>query len=319
MSIKALGSETTFVETSHPTSNDIATSYRAAYSRGSVVISNVGYPGYVRLPAAVSALAMKWQNGGQIDDESNIGWFTVYDSSGVAFFRAIGSGGGYNFLLQYWNGTTWITSGAAGVLANTNAEVVLMLTPGTSGSYEIFIAGVLNASGSINVSSTDIKHIKIQQGDDDSPIYYSEFILADQATSLIASAVETEAPTADGTDTDGTGTYANVDEALIDTADVIELAASADRHSFTSPARTGTMNRVLGVSVSMRMRCDVTGPNQAKFYLKIGGTRYYGSTFTLTTGSLPYSYVWETNPSTGVQWTVSDANSSGLEWGVEVV
>lgn len=126
----------------------------------------------------------------------------------------------------------------------------------------------------------------------------------------------TIAATADGTDTDGAGGYDNINDLTINDSVVTSLGA-AEKRSYKATARTITSD-IFSVSVAGRLRSSAGGES-AKPYLKIGGTRYYGDTFALSTGFSPYQYVWDLNPATAAAWTPSEANDANMEWGWEVV
>lgn len=220
---------------------------------------------------------------------------------------------------QYWTGSAWADSGESFDIPDGIHEIVGNIVAGGSGEFVLYLDGTTVSAEITPFVGTDVKRITFYGTDDDTPHFFGEIILADGERSLNNSIVETEAPTADATDTDGTGTYAEIDETILSDVDMLTLAAASERNSFTSPARTATAPVVLGVSVAARMKRDASGPQSARFYLKIGGTRYYSDTFALTEGFLPYQYTWAEDPSTTAEWTTSDANSASLEWGIEAV
>lgn len=271
-----------------------------------------------------SAVAEGWihfqMQGGSDNDGSDL-HLVVTTSSGGNLFRLV-TGNVQQFTPQYWNGSSWV-SGTAISNNGSLREVVINLVAGASGSYVIYVDGSFIGGESAAFSGTDMKRATFYSSDveDSLPTYtrFSEIILGDDDNGLVNSTVETEAPTADATDTDGTGTYADIDEASFSDTDNLIFSAAGERHSFTSPARANTQDSVLGVSVGARMKCDVTGPQGAKFYLKIGGTRYYSDDFTLTNDYQGYQYTWAVNPSTAAAWAAADAEAAGLEWGIETI
>lgn len=294
-------------------------SYRASYSRGSIRAVGSGISFTAKLDSAISEgwiscrLYANWDNDG---DDTTI---ELKDSSGVGIIRLMTPA--YSvFRTQYWDGSTWVTFGSdIALTANSLFELVIYFVTGGSGEAAILINGVLVSSGPIGTATNALKTVELGDADDNLGTNLSEVIIMDGGDSLVGAALETEAPTADGTDTDGTGTYADVDEYPYNDSDFLVLASAAERHSFTSPARTGTIDIITGVSVAARMKRDASGPQSARFYLKIGGTRYYGTTFALTLGMDGYQYAWPTNPATGTAWTTTDAEAAGLEWGIEAV
>jgi hypothetical protein len=138
-----------------------------------------------------------------------------------------------------------------------------------------------------------------------------------QSTSTLSSTSEIKPPTSNGTDVDGTGTYADVDEQVYSDADQITLLAVGNHQSFKSAARTQTQDVVSGVTLSCRAWYEAGGPTSIKPYLTIGGVRRYGPAIALDVIALAYQYTFDVNPATGVAFTPAEANAATLEWGWE--
>lgn len=84
-------------------------------------------------------------------------------------------------------------------------------------------------------------------------------------------------------------------------------AGQTDLFHFADITLTGTIK---GVQVSMLARKDDAGTRQAAHVAKSGGTEYAGTTHNLSTSYLYYSDVRETDPATGLAWTVSNFNAA---------
>lgn len=138
-----------------------------------------------------------------------------------------------------------------------------------------------------------------------------------QSTSTLSSTSEIKPPTSNGTDVDGTGTWADVDEMVFSDADLITLPAIGNHQSFKSAARTQSQVVVSGVTLSCRAWYEAGGPTSIKPYLTIGGVRYYGPAIALDVIPLGYQYTFDGNPATGVAFTAAEANAATLEWGWE--
>ena len=66
-----------------------------------------------------------------------------------------------------------------------------------------------------------------------------------------------------------------------------------------------------------KMRIKVAGTAILTYYVRIGGTNYYGSNFTVETGTFTLrSQAWATNPATGLAWTTTQLNAA--EFGTRV-
>lgn len=258
-----------------------------------------------------------------IDTDDSAYFLILNNSSGTGQLRINCGSNGTVMGLQYWNGSTWVQVGSTfnpAVYSSVMTEIVIRFTTGASGTAEMFFNGVSKAAGSIGSATTNIKSAQFFSPDVNATWYFSEGCFEDGTQGLIGSVVETEAPTANGTDnSDGTGSYTDIDETITNDADRMTLTAAGQKRSFTSPARTSTLAEVLGVSVAARMSRGTSGPQNMKFYLLIGGTRYYSPTIALGLGYAAYQYTWAVDPSTGVQWTAADANAATLEWGIEAV
>lgn len=319
MAATFIGSEVSAVRFSNSSEVTTAGTFRSANSRGSIQADSSSESSWAEWDSAVAEGWIHFVfNSSTLDNDGSDNILVVTDSSAANLFRL--SASAVNTIQpQYWNGSAWVNAGTSFAHSTTVHEMVVQIVAGASGGFGVYQSGFGASSADVAFPGTDMKRATFYCPDDILPVQYSEIILGDSANSLVGGICETEPPTADGTDTDGTGTYADVDEIPYSDADNLVLASAGEQHSFTSPARTSTQAFVLGVSVAARMKRDVSGPQSAKFYLKIGGLRYYSSTFALTEGYDAYQYNWQENPATVAAWTPSEANDAALEWGIEAV
>lgn len=253
--------------------------------------------------------------------------FTLYTAAGVGIIRMFKTSS-TAWRLDYWDGAAWQVASTT-VPYNTNLVVPMefKVVTGVGGSVEIYSNDVLVESWPIGDVTGSLKYIDFTllggTGTTAHREVFSEVIIADTSRSLQNVVVETEAPTGNGADVDGTGTCLDVDEAVNDQGGtVVNLSAAGMRRSFTAPARTATheSGNILAVTVAADLRmADDGGPTKARFYLVIGGTRYYGPTWTLTNSLMGYQHAWNTDPSTGAAWTKAAAEAASLAWGVEAV
>jgi len=239
------------------------------------------------------------------------------DNAGTQMFRA-NLVGTRTVQFQYWNGSAWTNIGSTYAFASSsvNYRCDLHVVPGASGSFEFYVNGVSVLTGSASMTAFASLR-KFRHGPLGSTQYISEIVIASEST--VAHRVKTVPPTANGTDTDGTGAITTINEAVMSTATYLELSTAGHKRSWVNanPSLTGNIRAVSVTAYAMRV--DATGPQKIKPYVLISGTRYYGTTFTLTTGFLPYQYVWELNPATGVAWTAANVNSTAFEKGWEAV
>lgn len=96
---------------------------------------------------------------------------------------------------------------------------------------------------------------------------------------------------------------------------------SGDKHSvvcssINSQMTSGEVASIQGVMVKVLASADAA--EQIRPYLKIGGTRYYGTAVSPPSGRYEYAYyIWQTNPNTAAAWQHSELTA--LEIGYEVV
>ncbi|MFN3749241.1 MAG: hypothetical protein ACK4SJ_11200 [Sphingorhabdus sp.] len=297
--------------------------FRAAYSRAAGASNSATNFYTAVLNDPLTDLWVRWTANSSWDSDASGEIFRARSSAGVNVCRISLTSNGSVAQLQFWNGSGWSNLGAAFNLSTGYGsglhEFALRIVTGATGTVALFINGAPIASGSMGAGTVNVKDFIIGTADDTLPVNISEVAVLAGGASIIGSAVETEAPTADATDLGGTGTFADIDEAVLTDADFITFAAAGDRRSFTSPARTGTLELVHGVGVAARARRDAGGPQNMRFYLKIGGVRYYSPTYALALGYSAYQYVWSQNPATSAAWTAADASAATLEWGIEAV
>lgn len=240
----------------------------------------------------------------------------LYDSAGVNRFR-ISYTASWTIQCAYWNGSAWINIGssyALSIASQTLGRAVLRVIPGGSGSFELWINGTSVLTGSASMSAfTDLRKAVIHRAGG----VNSEIQIADE--SLVAHRLRTIPATANGADTGGIGAISAINEVPINDTNYLEFTAAGNRRSWvnSNPGVSGTIRALIVTCRAMRV--DATGPQKIKPYVLISGTRYYGTTFTLTTSFAPYFYIWETNPATGSPWTDAEINNTAIQKGWEAV
>lgn len=143
---------------------------------------------------------------------------------------------------------------------------------------------------------------------------WSEIIVADVDTRNMR--YGTCYPTADGTHTDGTGTYADIDESGVTDANSIILAAAGDRQSW-SVTKHGAHGGGAITAVVLNGLIASDGTNDMQASIRIGGVDYDSADLGLTAAAEGKSVVFNTRPDTSAGWGTTDITA--LEFGYEAV
>lgn len=138
------------------------------------------------------------------------------------------------------------------------------------------------------------------------PTYYSEFIVANFDTRHLR--VNTCYPASDGTYTEATGGYANIDE-VSRTTDSVLIANIGDRYSFKT-ARHG--NPASKPIIAVAVNCSGYSPDDTaglQTGLRIGGADYYADSLSDLLGTVSQSYaIFTANPAGGESFPSDMAN-----------
>lgn len=240
------------------------------------------------------------------------------DASNNVIAKMVENGSSYE--LQYYNGSGYTSTGSGPNPASVmNTFDIHVLKGSGTAVIEWWMNGGLirSVTGATLTGFGNIAKVRLQWFNDGND-HFSEVALTDTIRTAGWN-VTTRPPTGAGGDTAGTGAYTDVNEINLDQSAFIQLGTAGDQRSFVRAA-SSLVNSIKGFTVAGNIRrVDATGPQQIKPYLKISGTRYYGTTFALTTTFANYQYTWELNPATGVAFTVSEANGTGIEYGWEAV
>lgn len=248
---------------------------------------------------------------------TNNQWIVMLNSAGVPIFRLVASGS--NIQAQVWSSGAWVNAGAAFVVGSTLNRFDLRYTPSTTAaSFDFYAGGSLIASASgltqtgITANVRSVRHYGWQNS---VTCGFSQVLAADFDTR--DSRYRQGTINGNGALTDGTGGFADINEALLDETTAIRLTAAAQRKTFTKAAITVPAGyRIGAVQVSGRAR--VTGAlTNAQASLRIGGVNYDSANLSPAAAYEPRQNIWETNPATSGDWTQADFN--GAEPGVEAI
>jgi hypothetical protein len=244
------------------------------------------------------------------------------DDAGVPVFR-LQQTATTTLQAQYWDGGAWVDIGATYVLAtNTLFKYDLKIVTGASFDFAITSnmgiepSSVLAGAASMPLV-TNIDRIRAyMNGNSGQMTAHSEWLWGDEPT--VGHRYAWRPPSGDGTHTAGSGTFADVDEAVTSDLDVSTLAANGDAETYVHAAMTlPTVGTAKAVQLEARVRRVVGGAQNVKGRLRVGGVDYdQASNFAgIDSAYAPYVPQWATNPAGG-NWTLTTAGQVSNEFGL---
>lgn len=280
-----------------------------AYSRMSIA---GGFSAYATASTRDFWLRFTWTHESTILATNN-SFCEVYNTAGAGRLRFRGVAQNV-YALEYFNGSAYVSTGYQYSASWNYLQTVVVHADLDSGLLELWVDNNLVGSGTFDLSAID-NLVRAEFRKHTGNYYYSQIAMADE--SLLGWNIKSAPPATDGIDVQGQGTVADINEATLNDATYVTLE-SGQRRS-TATAGMALSRTIRGVTVAARaMITDTTGPTQMRPYLVIGGTRYFGPAFTVTTGFAPYQYTWALNPATDAAWTPEIVNA-GIESGWEVL
>jgi len=231
--------------------------------------------------------------------------------------------------VQVYDTAAWSSKGDSNIkpISNRNQRIALeVVLHASTGVIRVYKGGVMVAQytgldtiGDNGGSGVDTIRFYKPDGSNGADVNLSEMVCANE--DIRDMRVFQKQIDANGTNTDWTGDYADIDKlGSDDDLSFIESASAGDVETVgfpNLPAKAASMN-VRAVQVSARAREGDTGPTQIQAAVRTGGSNYFGSTQALDTafGAIDPE-IWETNPGTTNPWTQSEIDS--LEVGVKSV
>lgn len=268
--------------------------------------------------ASATGWWLKWRYYNSYGEDLSYydGWLVRVKNSAAstAVYISVTNGQYYVTLYSSTGNTGSTATGVYVPYAGQAAEIALhCYTSGGSAYIDIYHDSVLVYQDSVSGNNLGFASAQLSSSynNTSNPCYGSEFIVADE--DVRGMRVKTLPPTGTGTETDFTGTYADVDEYNLDT-NAISSTTSGDLETFTHDGglSTGASVRafVLGMAAAIDSGNDIDG------VVRIGSTNYVANLEqSATTGYKKNAVIWDTNPATSGAWTGSVINS--MEFGVK--
>jgi hypothetical protein len=253
------------------------------------------------------------------------GWIQIKKLDGSDAFRInLNSDGTWD--VQAYQGSTWVNlfTTASSQISNSAAAFDLYLkVNGSTGEATLYKDGVsqgtFSGDTSLDNASFGRLHFYGQTGGSNE-LNISQIIVASEST--IGWVLMTLSPDGNGANTAWTGTFADIDEFTLNTADYIEAIATnlVETSTATNINAAYSTYNVKGVAVGIRASNDsgsVISDLQAA--VRVGSTNYFSPNLGLTKDGTDYSkyYIWENNPATSAAWAQAAVNA--LEIGVKSV
>lgn len=258
--------------------------------------------------------------GGGMHQTGGFEW-QLLNSSGTPVLQSICQGNGttQTYIIYFWNGTAWVSTGASYSYFIQNVITFdFQIVCGASGSIKCYQGNSLVSTGTISSSATNnVSYIKMGgcANANSGGNYFSQILVKDTSTLLRKVARRTIT---------GAGNYSQWQGAytvLTDSNDTTWISdnGNGDRASYLTGALTITPNSsqmIEAVVVAGRMSRDSSGVQNANFFLRSSATNYEGQALPLALNLTGQMTVWNTNPATSSTWAISEANSLTLEIGV---
>lgn len=244
----------------------------------------------------------------------------IYDTTNTARFRfVVVENSGRKWQGQYWNGSAWVdVGGAAYTYASDTTKTITLRLNQSANEMTVWSDNFGHTSGTIPMSGwSGIRRVDMLSWCDNTNHGFSEFIWGNEP--ILFHRYITRWPTANGDLTDGTGSYADVDEITLSDVDAIVLETSGHSKTFVKGTATFPTGDVRTVKVSSKVgNMPASGAQNVKARLRKGGVNYdQAANFEGFANSNPlYEAYWTQDPSTSANWGRADAASTALQFGL---
>jgi hypothetical protein len=242
------------------------------------------------------------------------GYWTFRSASLVNVVRLSFDGSGV-IAIQHWNGTSWVIAPGSFPVSGLRT-VDIRITNKVAGIIEVYVNNVkvLGVSGDFSGLDTPAQFAYSQRAG--SQLYFSQIIAADEPT--IGFKLASRHPTGAGFHTAWDGTWDDVDDIVPTMTSFISTGTANARENFTKAVFTAPSSyKVKTVAVAARARRGTTGPDKLVGSLRFGSTDHDSPAKALSLGFQTYQFFWDQNPATLLPWTLADAGSVTVEFGLK--
>lgn len=239
---------------------------------------------------------IEWLNG------SANGYRLKYDNFGAV-----------TAVFEYWNGSAWVSAGGSTVSLTQSAltRITLKLIFGTS--WTLYIDGAQITTGALAGGPSTITKMRGFNGTNGGNAYFSRFMIAND--DIRTHEYFCRYASGNGNETDGTGTYTDINETVYNEATSINLPALTDQKTFTKASITVPAGYKVGCMVVGVRGAYAAPASNAKALIRSGGTTYSSANIGIGAAYGSKQYRAENDPATGLPWTETNINNA--EFGVE--
>jgi len=307
-------------------SNDTTTSDAPYVRRGTVIYSNspLAYLNWT----STSEVWVSFYLRGRLDD-NNGDFVVVYANDDTPFFRLQknwNSTGNIDF--EYYDGSSWTdvksSWGDSSYETRTRWDFRCKIDA-VDGAFDIYKDGRLEVDHRPGDTTnggarSGLNSFRIGSWGGEGYYVISAVIIADEPT-LNMHYLQTW-PATDGTYTEWAGgDYTAIDEVGIDDIDLIEGQNNGDRYTYTLPTVTTDFDFGYDVSALCQTTRTFKGAdsgNNIRHMVRSGTSDGFGSDQTVSLVKKPLKEIFETDPATGVAWTLADAKNAELGFQVRL-
>jgi hypothetical protein len=215
----------------------------------------------------------------------------------------------------YWEVKVTLDDSAGVVIIKKNGTTILSLSSqdtkngGTNTTFDAFKMTTRSSSG----SDMYVDDLYVCTG---AGSVYNDF-LGDVRIETLRPSGNGNSSQFVGSDADSTDNYLHVDDTAYTNTDFVGSSTTTNKDTYAYGDLVRTTGQVKGVMVQGVMAKSDSGSKSARLVARTASTDYTGDTESLSTSDIVYAHVWEQNPNTTSDWTISEVN--GAEFGVEVV
>ena len=249
-------------------------------------------------------------------------WVSLIDTvAGKTVLQIDGDNGVWN--LEHWNGVALTELPTNLIISNDVIHRIDMHWKiANSGIFEVYIDGVFITSfegDTLEGVVTQVDQVIFRPTSKENSSLFNSYI-----SEVIVSTVETIGwrlatltPDGPGNSTTWTGDDTDVVNGFPNDTTFISsgTAEEVEQFTVTDLSVTAAALDIEAVVVAARSRNAITGPQNIQLGVRTGGSDFFGSTITASTGFTPAFEVFNVNPDTGQVWTTSEVNA--LEIGVK--